>query len=256
MGSAANKQGRAAGANTMGRRIAVKGFTGTVIVKVFDLAVAKTGLSEREALQEGFSPLVTYVIESHHAGYYPGAKAIRIKTIADQSTGRLLGAQVIGKKGVDKRIDVMATAIFNGMTAEDLLQLDLAYAPPYSSARDPIIVVGALGQNFAEGDWAPITPEDLRKKRKNSDDFILVDVRTSLELKKLGVIPGAVHIPIDELRDRIDELDARKETILYCAVGMRSYVANRILAMKGFDNVKTLTGGFASWTYPTETLGP
>lgn len=256
MGSAANKQGRAAGANTMGRRIAVKGFTGTVIVKVFDLAVAKTGLSEREALQEGFSPLVTYVIESHHAGYYPGAKAVRIKTIADQSTGRLLGAQVIGKKGVDKRIDVMATAIFNGMTAEDLLQLDLAYAPPYSSARDPIIVVGALGQNFAQGDWAPITPEDLRKKRKNSDDFILVDVRTSLELKKLGVIPGAVHIPIDELRDRIDELDARKETILYCAVGMRSYVANRILAMKGFDNVKTLTGGFASWTYPTEPLGP
>jgi rhodanese-related sulfurtransferase len=166
-----------------------------------------------------------------------------------------LGAQVIGKKGVDKRIDVMATAIYNSMTAEDLLQLDLAYAPPYSSARDPIIVVGALGQNFAQGDWTPITPEELNKKMKENDDFVLVDVRTALELKKLGTLPGAIHIPIDDLRKRISELDPDKETILYCAVGMRSYVGNRILNMKGFDKVKTLTGGFASWMYPKETLG-
>jgi len=255
MGSAANKQGRAAGANAMGRRIQIKGFTGTVIVKVFDLAVAKTGLSEQEAVDEGFSPLVTYVIESHHAGYYPGAKAVRIKTVADRCTGRLLGAQVIGKEGVDKRIDVMATAIYNEMSMEDLLQLDLAYAPPYSSARDPIIVVGALGQNFSAGDWIPITPAELKKKMEKTDDFALVDVRTAEELKKLGVIPGATHIAIDDLRDRIGELEPDKETILYCAVGLRSYVAHRLLAMKGFDNVKTLTGGFASWTYPTETFG-
>ena len=253
MGSAANKQGRAAGANAMGRRIAVKGFTGTIIVKVFDMAVAKTGLSEREAVQEGFTPLVTYVIESHHAGYYPGAKAVRIKTIADRSTGRLLGAQVMGKEGVDKRIDVMATAIYNGMNSEDLLQLDLAYAPPYSSARDPIIVVGALGQNYSQGDWSPITPAELKKKMETDDDFLLVDVRTALELKKLGAIPGAIHIPIDDLRERSGELERDKEVVLYCAVGMRSYVGNRILAMKGFDKVKTLTGGFASWVYPKKT---
>ena len=144
MGSAANKQGRAAGANAMGRRISVKGFTGTVIVKVFDLAVAKTGLSEGEALSEGFDPLVTYVLAGDHAGYYPGAKGLHIKTVSDRRDRRLLGAQVIGEKGVDKRIDVMATAIYNRMAVDDLLQLDLAYAPPYSAARDPVIVAGAV----------------------------------------------------------------------------------------------------------------
>lgn len=252
MGSAANKQGRAAGANAMGRHIAVKGFTGTVIVKVFDLAVGKTGLSEKEAMEHGFSPLVTYVLAGHHAGYYPGAKGLRIKTVSDKNTGRLLGAQVVGQEGVDKRIDVFATAIYNKMTQDELLQLDLAYAPPYSAARDPVIVAGALGQNYKEGDWEPIPPAKLQQRIEQGDDFVLVDVRTSKELQKTAVIPGAVHIPIDELRNRISELDANKETILYCAVGLRSYVGNRILAMKGFHNVKTLTGGFASWIYPTE----
>jgi NADPH-dependent 2,4-dienoyl-CoA reductase/sulfur reductase-like enzyme/rhodanese-related sulfurtransferase len=252
MGSAANKQGRAAGANAMGRRIAVKGFTGTVIVKVFDLAVAKTGLSESEAVSEGFSPLVTYVLSEDYAGYYPGATGLRIKTVADKDTGRLLGAQVIGKKGVDKRIDVMATAIYNSMTLDDLLQLDLAYAPPYSAARDPVIVAGALGQNFYVGDWMPITPAELHHKMERGDDFLLVDTRTARELKKTGVIPGASHIPIDDFRDRISELDPDKETILYCAVGLRSYVANRLLAMKGFKKVRALTGGVYSWIYPKE----
>jgi NADPH-dependent 2,4-dienoyl-CoA reductase/sulfur reductase-like enzyme/rhodanese-related sulfurtransferase len=252
MGSAANKQGRAAGANAMGRRIAVKGFTGTVIVKVFDLAVAKSGLSESEAVSEGFSPLVTYVLSEHHAGYYPGATGLRIKTVADKDTGRLLGAQVIGQKGVDKRIDVMATAIYNSMTLDDLLQLDLAYAPPYSAARDPVIVAGAVGQNFYVGDWIPITPAELHHKMERGDDFVLVDTRTARELKKTGVIPGASHIPIDDLRDRISELDPDKETILYCAVGLRAYVANRLLAMKGFKKVRALTGGLYSWIYPKE----
>ncbi|NVM22188.1 MAG: FAD-dependent oxidoreductase [Desulfobacterales bacterium] len=252
MGSAANKQGRAAGANAMGRRIAVKGFTGTVIVKVFDLAVAKTGLSEKEAVSEGISSLVTYVHPADHADYYPGAKGLRIKTISDRSSGRLLGAQVIGQKGVDKRIDVMATAVYNRMNADDLLQLDLAYAPPYSSARDPVVVAGAVSQNFRTGDWNPITPAELRDKMERGDDFVLVDVRTAKELKKTGIIPGAVHIPVDELRDRIGELHPGKETILYCAVGLRSYVGSRILAMKGFENIKVLTGSIASWTYPIE----
>jgi NADPH-dependent 2,4-dienoyl-CoA reductase/sulfur reductase-like enzyme/rhodanese-related sulfurtransferase len=252
MGSAANKQGRAAGANAMGRSVAVKGFTGTVIVKVFDLAVAKTGLSEAESVNEGFSPLVTYVLAGDHAGYYPDAKELQIKTVADRATGRLLGAQVVGEKGVDKRIDVMATAIYNGMALDDLLQLDLAYAPPYSAARDPVIVAGAVGQNFYVGDWVPITPAELHQKVKRGDDFLLVDTRTVQELKKTGIIPGAIHIPIDDLRDRIRDLDPEKETILYCAVGLRSYVGNRVLVMKDFNNVKTLTGGINSWTYPRE----
>jgi NADPH-dependent 2,4-dienoyl-CoA reductase/sulfur reductase-like enzyme/rhodanese-related sulfurtransferase len=252
MGSAANKEGRAAGANAVGRRIEVKGFTGTVIVKVFDLAVAKTGLSEYEAVSEGFSPLVTYVLSGDHAGYYPDAKELRIKTVADRSTKRLLGAQVIGEKGIDKRIDVMATAIYNGMALDDLLQLDLAYAPPYSAARDPVIVAGAIGQNFYVGDWDPITPAELHQKIEKGDDCVLLDTRTVKELKKTGVIPGAIHIPIDDLRDRISDLDPEKETILCCAVGLRAYVGNRLLAMKGFKNVKTLTGGIKSWTYPKQ----
>jgi NADPH-dependent 2,4-dienoyl-CoA reductase/sulfur reductase-like enzyme/rhodanese-related sulfurtransferase len=255
MGSAANKEGRAAGANAMGRRIAVKGFTGTVILKIFDLAVAKTGLSEKEAVSEGFSPLVTYVLSEDHAGYYPGAETVQIKTIAERSSGRLLGSQVIGKQGVDKRIDVMATAIYNGMTLEDLLQLDLSYAPPYSSARDPVIVAGALGQNFYVGDWIPVTPAELHEKMKRGHDFILLDTRTAQELKKTGIIPGAIHIHIDDLRDRIGDLDPEKEIVLYCAVGLRSYIGHRLLAMNGFKKLTTLTGGIESWTYATEPWG-
>ncbi|MDY6952863.1 MAG: FAD-dependent oxidoreductase [Thermodesulfobacteriota bacterium] len=252
MGSAANKQGRAAGANAMGREIAVKGFTGTAIVKVFDLAVAKTGLSEAQAVSEGYSPLVTYVVAGDHAGYYPEAKDLQIKSVAQKESGRLLGAQIIGEKGVDKRIDVMATAVFNGMTLEDLLQLDLAYAPPYSSARDPVIVAGALGQNFSVGDWSPVTPAELQQKLQSHGDVVLIDTRTEREIKETGTIPGAIHIPIDDLRGRAEELDPDKETILYCAVGLRSYVGNRLLMMKGFKNVKTLTGGINSWIYPKE----
>jgi NADPH-dependent 2,4-dienoyl-CoA reductase/sulfur reductase-like enzyme/rhodanese-related sulfurtransferase len=252
MGSAANKQGRAAGANAMGRRIAVKGFTGTVIVKVFDLAVAKTGLTEHEALSEGFVPLVTYVLSNDHAGYYPGAKELHIKIVADRRNRRLLGAQALGEKGVDKRIDVMATAIYNHMAVDDLLQLDLAYAPPYSAARDPVIIAGAVGQNFYTGDWNPITPAALHEKIQKGDNFVLLDTRTVDELKKTGVIPGARHIAIDHLRNRIGELDPNEETILYCAVGLRSYVGERILAMRGFRNVKTLTGGIDTWTFAKE----
>ncbi len=254
MGSAANKQGRAAGANVLGRRIEVQGFTGTVIVKVFDYAVGKTGLSEREAIREGLRPVSTYVMAGHHAGYYPGAKPVRMKIVTDAESGRLLGAQAIGPKGVDKRIDVFATALFNRMRTEDLLHLDLAYAPPYSSARDPILVAGMLQQNIAAGDWRPITPADLWQKMQGKESFTLVDVRTSRELRKLGKIEGAVHIPIDELRGRLQELEPEAPTVLYCAVGLRSYLGGRILAMHGFKKVEVLTGGFNAWTYPVQPV--
>lgn len=255
MGSAANKQGRAAGANALGRSLAVKGFLGTVIVKVFDLTVAKTGLSEREAVDEGFSPLVTYVHPGHHAGYFPGAKTLNIKTVADEKSERLLGAQVIGEEGVDKRIDVFATALYNRMTQEDLLQLDLAYAPPYSAARDPVIIAGALGQNYFRGDWRPVPPGELLEKRRRGEPVTLIDVRTSKEVTRAGKIPGAVHIPIDDLRSRMRELDPERETILYCATGLRSYVGERILSQQGFKRVQTLTGGIFSWMFELEPGG-
>ena len=252
MGSAANKEGRAAGANALGRHIAVKGFTGTIIVKVFDLTVAKTGLSEREAIAEGYSPLTLYVQPGHHAGYYPGSKPLHIKTVTERESGRLLGAQIIGEEGVDKRVDVFATAIYNQMRLEDLLQLDLAYAPPYSAARDPVVIAGAVGQNYYQDDWDPISPHELKVKLDGEESFVLVDVRTRLELQERGPLPGAHHIPIDLLRRQLQKLDPDKETILYCAQGLRSYLGNRILAMRGFKRVRTLSGGMDNWMYEGE----
>ncbi len=249
MAGAANKQGRAAGANVLGRRLPVKGFTGTVIVKVFDLCVAKTGLSEKEAVDAGFNPYVSYVIANDHAGYYPGAKVLRIKTVAEHESGRILGVQIIGENGVDKRIDVFATAIYNKMTVEDLMHLDLAYAPPFSSARDPIFVCGAIGQNFYNDDYLPVTPAKLNNELKSDVDILVIDVRTKKELRASGVLPGAINIPVDELRNRSNELDKKTEIVLYCGVGLRSYIGLRILKMSGFDKVRSLAGGISSWTY-------
>ncbi len=253
MGAAANKQGRAAGANVTGRNLKVKGFTGTVIVKAFDLAAGKTGLTEKEALEHGYEVLVTYILANHYAGYYPGAKQIRLKTVCEKKSGQILGAQVIGEEGVDKRIDVMATAIYNKMTVEALMDLDLAYAPPYSSARDPIFVSGAIGQNYYTGDYQPITPSELHEKINKDSDFILVDVRTKKELQKTGVIPGAMHIPIDSLRDNIATLPTGKEIVLYCAIGLRSYLGYRILKMKDYQKISSLTGGIGSWTFDLDS---
>lgn len=252
MAAPANKGGRAAGANALGRRIRMPGATGTAIVQVFDLTVAVTGLSERQAAAAGFTPYVAYVVGQHHAGYYPGAQTMQMKTIACADTGRLLGAQIVGRDGVDKRIDVLACAVYNRMQAEDLIHLDLAYAPPYGSARDLVVVAGALAQNFKAGDWRPITPPALLAKIKAGDDFTLVDVRTPLEVKRGGTIKGARHIPIDQLRERLGELDPRRETILYCGIGLRSYLGHRILAMNGFSDLLTLSGGVTAWPYELE----
>ena len=250
MGSAANKQGRAAGANALGRKIAVKGFVGTVILKVFDLTIAKTGLSEGESRHAGLDPLVTFIHPGHIAGYYPGSKPLHLKTITDSTSGRLLGGQVIGEEGVDKRIDVLATAIYHRMDLQELLQLDLAYAPPYSAARDPVVIAGAVGQNFFEGDWIPITPTELKAKIESRETLNLIDVRSRRECVQEGMIPEAIHIPLDRLRDHTDQLDKDRETVLYCRTGLRSYLATRILMQKGFTRVKNLTGGTMSWIYP------
>ncbi len=252
MAAAANKEGRAAGANAMGRRIAVRPYTGTVIVKVFDLAAAKTGLSEREAAQHGFSPVVSYVLDGHHAGYYPGARLLRLKLVADRDSGRLLGAQAVGEEGIDKRIDVISCAIYNRMRAEELLDLDLAYAPPFGLARDPVIVAGMQFQNVGSGDWLPVSPAWLAERLGTGGDLQLLDVRTDGEVRRTGVIAGALHIPVDELRDRLTELDPNRETVVYCAVGLRSYVAARILALRGFADVKVLAGGVLTWPHPLE----
>lgn len=249
LATAANKQGRAAGANAAGRHLKAQGFCGTVIVKVFDMTAGRTGLSQQEALREGLDPLVHYVHPDDHAGYYPGAHPLHVKIITCRRTGRLLGAQVVGWEGVDKRLDVFATALYNRMRTEDLIHLDLAYAPPYSPARDAVLVAGATGQTLFSGDWQAILPQELYKRIKGIDRPCIVDVRQPEECREQGVIPGAVEIPLPELRQRLAELDPAREIIVYCRQGVRAYIAARIMAQRGFANVKNLTGGILSWPY-------
>lgn len=255
MGNAAIKQGRTAGANAMGRKLALKGFSGTTIVKIFDLTVAKTGLSEKEARQAGFDPLISYVHDEPFPDCAPNCQDLRLKTVTDRQDGRLLGCQIIGEGGVEQRINVIATALYNRMKVEELLQLDLAYAPPYSPTKDPIVVAGAIGQNYFAGDWQTITPAELKHKLTAGDHCLLIDLREENELKKTGVIPGARHLPLDLLRQQWPELPTNQELVLYCAVGQRAYLAHRILALHGFTNLKTLTGGIRSWPYELVTYG-
>ncbi|MBC7115134.1 MAG: FAD-dependent oxidoreductase, partial [Archaeoglobi archaeon] len=248
LATVANKQGRVAGANIAGRNLIFPGALGTAIAKIFDLTVARTGLTEREATEEGFEFFVSYVHPYSHATYYPGAERMTIKLIVEKNTERVLGAQIIGRKGVDRRIDVLATAIQSKMTAEDLFNLDLAYSPPFSSAKDPVNVAGAVADNILRGEVRVITPEELAERLRRGDFPFLLDVRNEKEVKK-GMIKGAVNIPLDELEEKIDEIPKDREVICYCATGLRSYIACRKLMQRGFRDVKNLTGSWESWIY-------
>ncbi|MHB0886411.1 MAG: FAD-dependent oxidoreductase [Bacillota bacterium] len=245
----ANKQGRVAGANAAGASLTFKGAYGTSIVRVGKVTAAKTGLGEAECLRAGFDYTVTYNHHGDHAGYYPGAEELTIKVISERGTGRILGAQVVGGRGVDKRVDVLATAIYGGLTVEDLEQLDLAYAPPFGAAKDPVIMAGMTSANIFRGQVVAVTPAEvaglIKAGRPGSPQ--VVDVRDPREWRE-GVIPGAIGIPLPELRSRLAELDPARETIVYCRGGQRSYFAYRVLRQSGFRDVRNLTGGFLSWT--------
>ncbi len=245
----ANKQGRVAGANAAGGSLTFKGAYGTSIVRVGKVAAAKTGLGEAECLRAGFDYTVTYNHHGDHAGYYPGAEELTIKIISERGTGRLLGAQVVGGRGVDKRADVLATAIYGGLTVEDLEQLDLAYAPPFGAAKDPVIMAGMTTANIFRGQVVAVTPAEVARliEAGRSPGPQVVDVRDPREWRE-GTIPGAVGLPLPELRERLGELDPARETIVYCRGGQRSYFAYRVLRQSGFRDVKNLTGGFLSWT--------
>jgi rhodanese-related sulfurtransferase len=240
----ANKQGRIAADNVMGRKSLFKGVLGTSVVKVFDLTAASTGINEKMLQKERKAYLASYTHSNSHAEYYPGAETISIKLIFTPPSGRILGAQIVGKKGVDKRIDVIATAIKGDMTVFDLEELELAYAPPFSSAKDPVNIAGFVAANILKGDMEVVHHHELGETDHEQD--VLIDLRTRAELKKRGSIDGAVHIPIDELRSRLDELDRDHHYILYCAVGVRSYLGYRILLQHGFK-VKNLSGGYTSY---------
>lgn len=242
----ANKQGRIAADNALGRKAVFRGTMRTSIVKVFELSVASAGLSEKTLSGYGLPYHVSYTYSGSHAAYYPGAETIAIKLIFAPGNGRILGTQIIGKEGVDKRVDVLATAIHGCMTVFDLEELELAYAPPYSSAKDPVNIAGFVAANLIKGDVENVYSQDLPSL--DHDEYVLIDLRTKMEIKLLGAIEGALQIPIDELRDRMKDLDKTKTYILYCAVGQRAYVGYRILEQNGF-RARNLSGGYITYNF-------
>ncbi len=241
----ANKQGRVAGANAAGGHLVFPGAVGTAIVECMGITAAKTGLSEREAEKNGLKFYSSQTHSLDHAGYYPGSSLLHMKMIVEIETGRLLGAQVIGEKGVDKRIDVLATALFCKMKVSDVENLDLAYAPQFSSAKDPVIMAGFVASNIQRAEFKGITCQALQEKLQKNKDIQIVDVRTREEVAS-GSIPQAILIPLDELRECLDKLNPEKETVVYCKVGLRGYLAARILEQSGFHHVFNLTGGLLS----------
>lgn len=237
----ANKQGRIAADNICGIPSAYKGTQGSSVLKVFDMTATSTGLSESAAKRAGIAYGKSYTYSSSHAGYYPGAANMSIKTLYDKKDGRILGVQIVGREGTDKRCDVMATAIRARMTAADLASLELCYAPPYGSAKDPVNMAGYAIENIITGKVRPFFVEDVDRLPRDGG-AILLDVRTSAEYA-MGHIDGFFNIPLDELRDRMSSLDAAKPVYVTCQVGLRGYIAARILMQNGFD-VRNLSGGY------------
>jgi len=242
----ANKQGRVAGANAAGGDLHFQGAVGTAIVESMGIIAAKTGLAEHEAKIHGFQFFTSFTHPLDHAEYYPNAEALHMKLVVEQRTGKLLGAQVVGEQGVDKRIDVMATALQGGMTVQDLEQLDLAYAPQFNSAKGPVIMAGFVAANALRGEVKTLTGEELEKKLMNKTSLQILDVRTPNEFQE-GHLSEARSVPLDELRNHLQELIPSMETVVYCRVGLRGYLAARILLQHGFTNVYNLTGGYLSF---------
>ena len=243
----ANRQGRLAADNMLGREVLYKRTQGTAICKVFDLAVASTGLNEKSLIRLGMAYQKIYVHPASHASYYPGAQPVSFKLLFDPHNGRILGAQAVGKDGVDKRIDVLAVAMRAGLSVMELEDLELTYAPPFGSARDVINQAGMVAANVIKGDERICHSEDVLALRP---DQRLLDVRNPAELTTNGQIPGAINIPVDELRGRLNELPKDKEILITCQVGLRGHVAYRMLTLAGFT-ARNLSGGFKTFQMVT-----
>ena len=245
----ANKQGRIAADNICGRDSRFDGSQGSSIIRLFDMTAASTGLNERAATAAGipWEAVVTY--SASHAAYYPGATDMTVKTLYNPENGRILGAQIVGFDGVDKRIDVLATAIRAGMAGEDLEELDLAYAPPYSSAKDPVNMAGFVIGNIRSGLLKQFNWKDLEElqKQRGEGKITLLDTRTEREYAQ-GHFQGSVNIPLDELRERLSELDPQKPVYVNCHSGLRSYLACRILTGNGFE-CYNFSGGYRFYEY-------
>ncbi|MCK4758170.1 MAG: FAD-dependent oxidoreductase, partial [Thermoplasmata archaeon] len=236
----ANKQGRIVADNIFGKKTEYRGTQGSAVVKVFDLTIALTGNSEKTLQRYEIPYLASYTNSGSHAEYYPGAQYMDVKLLFSPDDGKILGAQIVGQEGSDKRLDVIATAIRAGMSVFDLEELELAYAPPYSSAKDPVNMAGFVASNILRGDMETIHWTEIDKL--DPDSQVLLDVRDHDEVRMFGMLGEGIHIPIDQLRARLNELDREKEYILYCAVGQRGYIAYRMMSQHGFK-CKNLSGG-------------
>ena len=237
----ANKQGRIAADNICGGDSRYQGSQGSSVIKVFGMTAAATGVNETAAKQAGLDADAVVLSPMSHAGYYPGGKLMTMKAVFEKGTFRLLGAQIVGYEGVDKRIDVLATAIRAGMTAVQLKDLDLAYAPPYSSAKDPVNMAGFMVENLAKGVVKQFRAEDVKDLPRDGS-VTLLDVRTPREYAG-GHIEGFKNIPVDELRERLREIEPGKPVYVICQSGLRSYIACRILAGHGYE-AYNFAGGF------------
>ena len=237
----ANKQGRIAADNICGGDSRFSGSLGSSVIKLFDMTAASTGINERTAKAAGIDCDKVYLSPSSHAGYYPGARVMTMKVLFEKGTFRLLGAQIVGYEGVDKRIDVLAAAIHAGMSAADLKELDLAYAPPYSSAKDPVNMAGFMIENISKGYLKQFFWDELDTLPMDGS-AVLLDTRTKEEFGS-GHIDGFVNIPVDELRERLGELETGKPVYVICQSGLRSYIACRILMQHGFD-CRNFSGGY------------
>ncbi|MBW8190008.1 FAD-dependent oxidoreductase [Neiella marina] len=239
----ANRQGRIAADNMLGGDKRYHATQGTAVCRVFDLTIASTGASEKMLQRNGRDYEKIYVHPMNHAGYFPGASAVSLKLLFEPTEGTILGAQAVGKDGVDKRIDVLAMAIRAKLTAFDLEEQELCYAPPYGSAKDVVNLAGFVAANYLRGETDICQVEDVLSPAPNQ---VVLDVRNPPELKNVGEVAGAVNIPLDQLRERLNELDDTKEYLVTCMVGLRAHVATRMLINAGFK-AKNMTGGFKTY---------
>ena len=250
LASPANRQGRQVADVINGLPVKNKGAIGTAIVRVFELQIASTGLSEHQLNLLGVKHEIVHIISNNHAGYYPGGTSITLKLIFNPETGEILGAQAVGKEGVDKRIDILSTAIKANFTVFDLPELEFTYAPPFGSAKDPVNMAGYAATNLILGQSQNVQWHELEKEL--SKGKVLLDVRNDSELEK-GKFKNSKNIPLDELRTRLDELNKETEYIVSCQSGLRSYNAERILKQNGFK-VKNLDGAFGLYSKVSNKL--
>jgi len=239
----ANRQGRIAGANACGEKKKYSGSIGSSVVKIFNKVFAMTGLTEKQAKE--FSASSVTVHPNHHAGYYPHAKQLSLKLTFSNETGKVLGAQAFGEEGVEKRVDVIATAILGGLHIEDLEELDLCYAPPFSSANDPVNMAAFVSSNHRVGFSPTLSVEEFLTNYQTDNSIYVLDVRNPNEFSS-GKFPTAVNIPLPDLRTRLSEIPKDKEIYVHCQVGFRGHLAARILLQSGFQKVFNISGGYKS----------